>query len=596
MPSRKIEVQLVGDASDLERSLAGALAALKTFGAGADSTSTQTSKLGSSFKSLASNWKVLVPAVTAAGVAVLGFTGNLAVLAPLVPVLTAALAALLAPFTTLAALVVGFIPPVLLLTGLLGGLAAAFGIGMFKALSGTSPAFAHLQSIVEKLQGRFAGLARILAHDFMPIFMFLAGSAEQALNYLDKIAKLPLAAAFKNFSTVGVAGLQRFLDHVGKILAKPIRLAFGVAFGKSDTLRKALVDDWNDIMTFFTGKHGVLLPVEKWFGKQDFTATGMRWATELAGATMRALGAAFMKLFSSTGGKFILGGAGAGAAIGAALGGPIGAAMGLAIGAALGIALNHYWPKIKSAAITAFHAIEGAAKKAIGPKLWGQIGSLLQSFWDTLKAIGGFLKNDVYPVVKKVWDKLGGWHTIALILGGALRVIASIMVTIWGDVRTVYNWLKKAWDAVSPFARVVGGALLSAWNTVAGVVSTIVGAIRSAVGLAQTLASALGSSVPAATVRQHNLQIHHGTGVVAHASGGIGYRGQVSLVGEHGPELRVEGSTARYIPAGQTAAMLGGGGPAVLYLDLGAGIKQRIGLEWKQTARGLEARGKWGDS
>lgn len=43
MPSRKIEVQLVGDASDLERSLAGALAALKAFGDGADKTGAKTS-------------------------------------------------------------------------------------------------------------------------------------------------------------------------------------------------------------------------------------------------------------------------------------------------------------------------------------------------------------------------------------------------------------------------------------------------------------------------------------------------------------------------------------------------------------------------
>lgn len=45
-----------------------------------------------------------------------------------------------------------------------------------------------------------------------------------------------------------------------------------------------------------------------------------------------------------------------------------------------------------------------------------------------------------------------------------------------------------------------------------------------------------------------------------HAAGGTARAGDLSLVGERGPELRVEGSNATYIPADRTAALLAGGG------------------------------------
>ena len=575
---------------------AGAIAAteaLKRVVASVGGTSTTNA-----IKSLGANWKLLIPAITAAGVAVLGFTGNLAALAPLVPVLTAALIGLLAPFTTLAALVVGFIPPVTLLVGLLGGLAAAFGFGLKSALTSTNPAFNRLQTLVDHLSGRFAGLTRILAHDFMPIFIFLIGSAQQALNYLDKIAKLPLAEAFKSFATTGVTGLQRFLDHVGEIVKKPLRLAFKVAFGKDDTLRKALVDDWNDIWTFLTkGQSSPGHFIATWFGKQDFTKTGMRWATELAGATMNALGAAFLKIISTRGGAMILGGTAIGAGIGTALGGPIGGALGAAIGSAAGIMLNHYWPQITSAASSAFGAVAKFIKQAIGPKLWSQIISLTRSFWDTLRAVGGFLKNDVYPVIRRIWDKLGGWHTVAVIIAGVIRTIATIFVTIYGDVRTVYNWLKKAWDAVSRFARVVGGDLLSAWHTIAGVVGTIVGAIKSAVGLAERLASALGGPTANPTLQQPGGRPIGGRGGVPRgtlkpATGGLvtgGIPGQDSV-----PALLTPGEIVLNRKE-QLALLHGGvgGGDIYLTLDLGEGITQRFKIEAARTARNLRAGRTW---
>src|SRR6478609_9109975 len=102
-------VEINFNPGDLERMMAEAKAAGKEI---ASVTSDEVNKRSSIWSSLLSNWKLLVPAVTAAGVAVLGFTGNMAALAPLLPVVTVALTGLLAPFTTLAALLVGFVPPV----------------------------------------------------------------------------------------------------------------------------------------------------------------------------------------------------------------------------------------------------------------------------------------------------------------------------------------------------------------------------------------------------------------------------------------------------------------------------------------------------
>src|SRR5437899_2219483 len=112
------------------------------------------SKTITALKTLASSWKLLVPVVAASGVAVLTLTGNLAGLAPLIPVLTVALTGFLVPFTSLAALVVGFIPPLTLLASLLGGLAVAFGLAGARALAGKGR-FAEFGKKVGELHDQF---------------------------------------------------------------------------------------------------------------------------------------------------------------------------------------------------------------------------------------------------------------------------------------------------------------------------------------------------------------------------------------------------------------------------------------------------------
>jgi phage-related protein len=459
----------------------------------ADENTRSTHRLSSALNFLTSNWKTLVPVATAAGVALLGFTGHLGVLLPLLPVLTVALAGLIAPFTSLAAVLVALVAPLSLLGGLLGLL----GAGFFFAAKQAFGKGGGLADAVAGLTKQFHELVGVLVQDFMPIFRFLISSASDALTYLTKIAKLPLKDAFQSLSTTGVEGLTHFLDKVGSIVAKPIRLAFDIAFGpQGGQIRNSLLKIWTQIQQFFekppsTGGPSISQEVGAWFGRQDFTGVGMRWAMELASSMVSALGSALRR---SLGAKILAGGLVGGTAIGLYLGGPIGAAMGAAIGLAVGIALNHYWPKIRQAGIDAFHDVQTAAKKALGPALWNSIISLAKSFWNWLEGIGHVITGTIWPAVKKVWDALGGWHTVIVIIVGAIRVVAAALVVVGTAVREVYDAIKRVWTTTSQLAGVVGGALLGAFQAVAGVVSGIVGAINSAVGAAQSLAGALGGA------------------------------------------------------------------------------------------------------
>src|SRR5207237_720606 len=109
--------------------------------------------------------------------------------------------------------------------------------------------------------------------------------------------KLPLAAAFQSLSTTGVAGLTRFLEQIGHIVANPIRLAFQFAFGGGgQNVNNMLGKVWDQVVAFFTrrpvtvrilpgGPGGRITTVgksivdemEAWFGRHDFGKTGARW-------------------------------------------------------------------------------------------------------------------------------------------------------------------------------------------------------------------------------------------------------------------------------------------------------------------------------
>ena len=470
-----------------------------------DKNTESSHRLSDALRFLTGNWKILVPAVAAAGIALLGFTGNLSILLPLVPILTGVLAGLLAPFTTLAAIMAGFIPPLTLIVGLVGGLAVAFGLAAKQAMGG-----GRLAESLKQLKFFFTQLTTQLVTDFLPTFNFLAQSADHALMYLDRIAHLNLRQAFQSLSTTGVSGLTQFLEKVGAIIGKPIRIAFQIAFGPEGAhIRSAMVKIWTQIVDFFekppkTGGPSIASMIGNWFGRQDFTGIGMRWALELAGAVVGALGAAFKHVMSSKGGK-IIGGAGlGGAAIGAYIGGPIGAAIGAAMGIAIGVALNHYWPVIRkdaeaawksisTSAVQIFHEITTALEHFLGPTTWHNLGIIAKNTWNGIKTVAVAAFKETIRVARTIWQvfdtiviKTGAWKAALALVKAAIYLVAAVLAPISGSVKLAVQWATR-------LANHFNGIVLTAVQAVAAVVAGIVTAIGDAVTLAGKLASALGA-------------------------------------------------------------------------------------------------------
>ena len=216
---------------------------------------------------------------------------------------TFVMTALLEVATTLTAVVAGFVAPLTLVTGLLAALGAGFGFAAVTAMKGNGP-FAALANKVHDLGGEFHGLGRALAHDFLPYFWDLANAAQTALNYLSKVAKMPLNEAFKSLSTQGVHLLSKFLYGVGHALAKPFRLAIQLAFNSGSGMKNTVQSWWDSFTHYLFGYvktkrielrpgkfgftkqtvDGALKPIMDWFGRQHFEKTGRDWADKIMSA------------------------------------------------------------------------------------------------------------------------------------------------------------------------------------------------------------------------------------------------------------------------------------------------------------------------
>jgi hypothetical protein len=229
--------------------------------------------------------------------------------------------ALLDVFGTLVAIVADFVAPVSLVTGLLGGLAAAFVLGATKAAGGKGP-FKDFGDSVTHLKDAFSNLTSNLATAFLPIFNRLVGAAIEAIRYFDKLSQMPLEQAFQSLSTKGVQMLNSFVEQVAHVVARPIRLAFAVAFGTGpggNEVSTVVSTWWNQLTNFFFGYtkthqihigralilskenvDGVFQPLFDWFGRHHFTKQGIEIANDLiAGLHKSGLGAKMSTYFST---------------------------------------------------------------------------------------------------------------------------------------------------------------------------------------------------------------------------------------------------------------------------------------------------------
>lgn len=533
--ARDIRVIFTGNADDLIKAAAESDLALESVGNAADGA-------GKNWLSFSNVLKFGLPALLGAGTAALALTGNLGALAPILPVLAVGVGALLAPFLSLAAVMVALVGPLGLIAGLLG----ALGLGFVFAAKQAFGKGGGLAGALANLKSEFSDLAETLAGRFRPIFMWLINSASDALKYLDRIAKLPLAQAFHSLATTGVRAVTKFLEQVGHLVAKPLYLAVQLAFGKpGQGVSNQLGSLWDQVIRFFRrpqfGGPSIVSIISGWVGQHDFTSVGMRWGTELASAVFSAIGVAFQHLVAGRGGRMIFGGALAGGAIGATVGGPIGAALGAGIGAAAGGVLNHYWPRIvstaksvwstvKTFAVAEFHAITTALEHFLGPTTWNNIGTIAKNVWSIIKTIAISTFRAIIAIGKTVWQvfdtlviKSGLWKVTLGLVKVAIQVVAAVLAPISGITKTIIGWAIR-------LARTFDGAVLSAVQAVAGVIAGIIGGIKTAIGYASTLASVLGSAggrgMPG-----------HGTGTTpGRGGGGVNPVGHIS-VHFHGPAV-----------------------------------------------------------
>jgi hypothetical protein len=208
----------------------------------------------------------------------------------------AAVVALADALGTVIAIAAAFVAPLTLVTGLLGSLGLGFALAAKKAFGMHEDG---LGQAIGGLKNQFNDLTTTLVGRFMPVFQFLIHNAHDALDFLGRIAKLPLDDAFKKLATQGVPAVEKFLGQVGHMLAHPVRLAFQIAFGTGkggNEVATAVSHLWNQLSDFLFGytkthflrldgrvfkisqQHvdGIFQPLIDWFNRHDFTKEGIK--------------------------------------------------------------------------------------------------------------------------------------------------------------------------------------------------------------------------------------------------------------------------------------------------------------------------------
>jgi len=434
--ARDIRIRITGSSGDLERAAAEAGIALEILGKDADRSgkklkgfSSGIPFIGGSLDGLNKDLLKTAGGFLSAIPGMEGFGQELVQMAPmLAPILSWAEAIPVAMFGVLFAVnaltlglgmllaVIGdLVAPVALVTGLLGGLGIAFVLAGKKAFGGGGA----LSGQLSVLKHQFDNLTTTLANDFMPVFRFLIDNAHQALRYLNQIAHLPLAEAFKSLATTGVQAVTRFLNQVGHMLARPIKLALRIAFGSGkggNEVSSAVSGLWNQFVRFWTGYtktqrlnfnghvvvtqtqvDGALQPFLDWFNRHNFTAQGEKIANTIMGGVAK-------------------------------IAGPLSTLLG--------------------------HIFLQAGQKAFS-QLWSLGNRPLINIVPTKAVL-----NDIKQVA------IDAWHYDAAhlkeILGGAFLVVAKLGRNAWNDVKQDASGV---WHAIATIARVEAGSIATAVRT-----------------------------------------------------------------------------------------------------------------------------------
>jgi hypothetical protein len=367
---------------------------------------------------------------------------GLAAIASAIAVVTFAAEALASIFGTLVAIVADLVAPVTLLTGLLGSLGLGFVLAAKRALEGGHN-FKELDGRVASLQSGFHRFTTLLAQRLNPYFLELADAAKQALNFLDKIVKLPLEQAFKAIDTQGVQMLGKFVDRVAEVLSKPIRLAFHVAF--QDTAFSNMVADWWHRFTGFlfgeTVRHpveirpgvfkilprtvdGVFQPFINWFNRHHFTQQGIQIGQQILRGIMN----------SGMRGRII----------------------------------DFFVQIFKDAARRAFSAVRASAFDFV--KWWGStIKSVSSQAWNSVRNIVG---NALSSIAGAIRNKISAaWNAV---VGLVRRIWNDIVSFIESPISINIDWPSPpSWLSSLPGSGIVGGLI----HTAGGIIPHAAGGV-----------------------------------------------------------------------------------------------------------------------
>jgi hypothetical protein len=388
------------------------------------------------------------PALGTATAGLIAFGGALLVLPALVGAVMFAVQFLADVLSTLAAVAYAALGPLGTLALLLGGLGLGFVLAGERALKGKGQ-FSAFGKEVDGVKKQFSNLVAVLAGDLLPDFQRLAHAASIALSYLTKLAHMPLAEAFHSLATKGVGMITHFLDQVGQVLARPIRLAIKIAFG-TGSAQADIQGLLHTLGGFLFGKTitmpvsaqqahgaqtpqsifkpGALNPIQKWFDSHDFTKTGIRWGNEIVNGFLASGGAKRIGKWLDA--DFTDAGHRAGKSFMAALAWELGDAI-----PHLLVWLYGLFSKGLSAMSKLIITIIGAAwngVKSAASAAWKWVSSNASAEFDHIKGNLSSMWSSAIAHIKGDWHSFTGW--LGSSLSSAWNAISSKAQSIWNHI------------------------------------------------------------------------------------------------------------------------------------------------------------------
>lgn len=189
-------------------------------------------------------------------------------------------------------------------------------------------------------------------------------------------------------------------------------------------------------------------------------------------------------------------------------------------------------------------------------------------FRDAVNAMGRAAKVAFGAMVKAAevtfdWIK-GHWKLVLGILIGPIGAAVLYIVTHWkqisGAMKTAYNAIKGTWPEIK---HVLTAPFTAAWSVISGVISDIDSFISGLPGRVSRAVSSAAGSITSG-LNPSNWFAHGG--VVGAAVGGA--RSNLTMVGEHGPELVHLPAGSRVHSNPDTARMMSGMGGGVARVEL----------------------------